>query len=95
MENNEFLYGSICLTDIPKNLIRKSDKNGKQYINIGISQLREKSKYGDTHLITVNIPKEQRQPNERLPIIGNLKKWNGSNSNQQSSNVPPEDDLPF
>lgn len=93
---SKFLYGSICLSDIPKGLIRKSEKNGKQYINIGISQLKEKSKFGDTHAITVNIPKDQREPNDRPIYIGNLKTWEGNTSAQHETTQPPEDDdLPF
>ncbi|NDV68562.1 hypothetical protein [Dysgonomonas sp. 25] len=94
MNDNKFLYGSICLTDIPKELIRKSEKNGKQYLNIGISQLKEKGKYGDTHAVIVNVPKEQRQPNDRTIYIGNLKTWDGTSSSQQGT-TQEEDDLPF
>lgn len=94
--NNKFLYGSVCLSDIPKELIRKSEKNGKQYINIGISQLREKSKFGDTHTITVNVPKEQRKLSDKAIYIGNLKTWDGGSASQRApTQQAEEDDLPF
>lgn len=47
MEN---LYGSICLTDIPKELITVG-KNGKKYLNVVINARREVSQYGYTHYI--------------------------------------------
>jgi len=92
---SQFLYGSICLTDIPKELITKSEKNGKQYLNIAVSELKEKGKFGDTHLVTVSVPKEQRRADERTPIIGNLKTWDGNTVRHQGTIKQTDDDLPF
>lgn len=50
MEN---LFGSICLSDIPVELIRTSEKNGKKYISVVIGSRRETSKFGYTHYIKV------------------------------------------
>lgn len=38
-------YGSICLTDIPKELI-KTASNGKKYLNIDIYERKEVGKFG-------------------------------------------------
>lgn len=47
---------SICLTDLPKEHIKKSEKNDKSYINLTISRNYEGKidDYGNTHNITVN-----------------------------------------
>lgn len=95
---NKFLYGSICLSDIPQELITISQKNGKKYINIAVSERKEVGKFGDTHNISVSVPKDQRKSDDKPIYIGNLKTWN----NNESSNVPQQptsssynDDVPF
>lgn len=45
---SDFMYGSICVSDVPKELFKKAD-NGKVYLNIMIGRRREVSEYGDTH----------------------------------------------
>lgn len=54
------LYGSICLSDIPKELITTA-ANGKKYLNVTIDKRREPSKYGMTHYMKAYCKKEQRQ----------------------------------
>lgn len=94
---SELLYGSICLSDIPKEYITKSEKNGKQYLNIAVPKLKNKGKFGETHAISVSIPRDQRNPDEKPIYIGNLKTWVGDNKrgDQQTSFTQDEDDLPF
>lgn len=91
---NDLLYGSICLSDIPKELITKSEKNGKQYINIAVPKLKNKGKFNETHAITVNVPKDQRKPDDKTIFIGSLKTWEGNNKAQNNSSSQ-DDDLPF
>lgn len=74
------LYGSICLTDIPKELI-KTGKNGKKYISVQIYERREPSPYGQTHYIKVPVPKEGQGVRSAY-YIGELKISNyGSDAN--------------
>lgn len=92
---SEFLYGSICLSKIPKELITK-DKQGNSYLNIAISKRKEVSQYGDTHTIVASVKKEDRKDGEKPIYIGNLKEWN----NQNNDNPPKEqnknnDGFPF
>lgn len=47
---DENLYGSLCLTDIPKELIT-TGKNGKKYLNIVVNKRREVSQFGMTHYV--------------------------------------------
>ncbi len=62
-------YGSICLSDIPKRLIK--DINGKKYLNIDVVEMQE-SKYGDSHFIAASCKKEDRVEGENR-FIGHLK----------------------
>lgn len=96
---SDFLTGSICLTDIPKEFITEG-KNGKKYVNFAVSKRKDVSQFGETHTITVSKPKDQRKEGEGLTFIGGLKEWKGNG--QQSANTPQsnsatvtEDDLPF
>jgi hypothetical protein len=97
---SDFLTGSICLTDIPKEFITEG-KNGKKYVNFAVSKRKEVSQFGETHTITVSKPKDQRKEGEGLTFIGGLKEWKGngqqqpSNTQQTSSVAVTEDDLPF
>lgn len=97
-KKNEFLTGSICLSDIPQHLIT-NHANGKKYVNIAIGSRREKGQYGETHNIIVSVPKDQRKEGDKPIYIGNLKEWQGQ---QQGGNTPPpntsqgnDSDLPF
>lgn len=97
-KKGDFYSGSICLSDIPKELIT-NHANGKQYLNIAISSRKEKGKFGETHNVIASIPKDQRKEGDKPIYIGNLKEWqeNGGSGNAQqvSTTASPEDDLPF
>jgi len=53
----------ICLSDLPKEWIKKSDKNGKSYIKLTVSKKKEVDKYGKTHSVSVNtfIPDKKQE----------------------------------
>lgn len=65
-DNNSFLVGSICLTDIPKSQIKKvMCKDGKEraYLNIAIFAKRQPQTFGDrtyTHFVSCAPKKEER-----------------------------------
>lgn len=65
------LYGSICLSDIPKELITES-RNGKKYLNIEVTALRQPSQYGATHAVKMSVKKADRKEGVNY-YIGNLK----------------------
>ncbi len=54
---------SICLEDIPQQFMKKSEKNGKTYVNLDVLRKREIDQYGKTHSVTVNtyVPSQQGQ----------------------------------
>lgn len=56
----DFLFGSICLDDIPAEFITHA-KNGKRYVNIKISKRRQADNYDNTHSITVDTYKKDKE----------------------------------
>lgn len=92
------LYGSICLTDIPKELITVG-KNGKKYLNIVVNERREVSQFGMTHYVKAYCKREQQREGVNY-YIGELKPsdYQSNNAAPVSSSAPVahgEDDLPF
>lgn len=51
-------YGSICLSDIPREQMRKAE-NGKIYLNFHIREMREHDRYGNTHYLDCRPKKEE------------------------------------
>jgi hypothetical protein len=101
---------SICLSDIPKEQITVSKKNGKKYLAIVIADKREKDEWGNDTTVYISQTKEQRASNVQKVYIGNGKKieFNGGNNAAplQNQNTAPQqpapqqndgfvDDLPF
>lgn len=78
--------GSICLSDIPKDVIRKYDKNGKLYLSFAVMEREEPDKYGATHFISCSPRKEERKEGVNY-IIGDLKPF------VQVSDRPSVDDI--
>lgn len=89
-------YGSICLSDIPKELFRKAE-NGKVYLNIAVVERKETSQFGHTHFISCSPKKDERKEGVNY-FCGDLKPFIPVQPTQeQINNSPsaPEDDLPF
>jgi hypothetical protein len=61
---------NICLSDIPKEWIVKSDKNGKSYVKLTVSKRKESDKYGNSHTVTVNTfkPEKQAEKSKDMPF---------------------------
>lgn len=100
------LHGSICLTDIPKELIK--DFNGKKYINIKVAEYREPKTYGEgdkavtfTHYVASTCKKDEREEGKNY-YWGKLKPYGqrvevAQPSFEDIENAPAADDdgLPF
>lgn len=86
-------YGSICLSDVPKEQIVTA-KNGKKYLNISINERQEPSQYGHTHYIRTKDKKD-----DKVVYIGELKPSQYDNQQAQAQQQVPQqqedDDLPF
>lgn len=103
------ITASICLSDIPKECITTSEKNGKKYLSIVIASRQQPDKYDNTHTIYVNQSKEEREQGKVKQYIGNGKEKifndnGGANTGQQSQTAgnynptpidDPNSDLPF
>lgn len=93
---------SICLSDIPKELISTSDKNGKKYINLVVAGRKEPDKLGNTLTVFINQTKEEREAKKDKIYIGSGKVFNFGNNQSTQPNTQvttPQtdetDDLPF
>lgn len=89
-------YGSICLSDIPKEVI-KTGKNGKKYLNISIWEREKPSEWGQTHTISCAPKKEERQEGVNY-LIGDLKPIEARKAEPAKGSTPDtknDDDLPF
>lgn len=51
---------SVCLTDIPKDRIKKSEKNGKYYVSLLVSDRQQPDNYGNDLSVSVSLDKEER-----------------------------------
>jgi hypothetical protein len=81
------LYGSICLSDIPNELITES-KNGKKYLNIEVTALRQPSQYGATHAVKMSCKKADRKEGVNY-YIGNLKPSKFGNEDATAAQTAP------
>lgn len=98
---------SICLSDIPKERIKVSEKNGKKYLNVTIQGRKEPDEYGNNVYATVSHTKEERETAKEQGVelekvfIGQGRHivFNGSASpaavEQMQGMSADQDDLPF
>ena len=83
----QLLTGSICLTDIPKDKITTSEKNGKKYLNVTVWVNDEPDTYGNHASIQVSQTKKEREGKAPRSYIGNLKR--------PAAAAPPASDAPL
>lgn len=92
------MYLDICLSDIPKELI-KTAKNGKKYLKAIINPRREPDSDGYDHYIAAFVPREQRNDGEGPAFIGRAQEKNVDRDRAGQHTAPagdgPTDDLPF
>lgn len=60
---------SLCVSDIPKDKIFVAD-NGKKYISICVSELRQPDQYENTHCVFIRQSKEERERKEPRTYVG-------------------------
>ena len=99
----EIITGSICLSNIPKEQMKKvmcKDGVERIFLNIAVIEKKEKGKFGDTHFVSCS-PKEEERKDGVNYIIGDLKKYDPQpitptpEQINAAPSVSPEDDLPF
>ena len=96
MQNTAFMTGSICLTDIPKEWIKRAD-NGKLYLSVSGSAVKN-PKFDDTHIVKASI--KLADGSYDSVIIGNLKEDTPQVVTSQAVEDAPvaeikDTDLPF
>lgn len=95
----DFIRCSLCLTDIPKEAIRKAE-NGKLYLSIVVCEKKEADQYGNTHYIALSQTKEQREAGEKRVYLGDGKAYVPATPKVEDVDAMPAagaevDDLPF
>ena len=97
------LSGSICLSEIPREQMKKvkcKDGTIRIYLNVAVIERKEKSQFGSTHFITCSPKKEERKDGVNY-IIGDLKEYimqSNAPSPEEvnaSPTIGPDDDMPF
>lgn len=71
----EFMYGSICLSNVPKRLFKKvMCKDGKErvFLNIKVVKRKEPSKFGNTHFVSCEPKDENDRIEGETYIFGDL-----------------------
>lgn len=100
----KLISASICLTDIDKSKIKKSEKNGKNYLDITISVNDEKNAYDQDVSIFHGQTKEERTAKDPKKYIGNGKVFwtndkatpaSDANYNPGPVSAEVQDDLPW
>lgn len=99
-KTNDMINLNICLSDIPKDKIR-TGSNGKKYLDITVSELRETDDKGNTHKVAVRQSKEERENKETITYLGRGKeivfkdKEQFAPSSAPNAMMEPDDNLPF
>jgi len=100
---SNFMYGSICLSAVPKELFKKvmcKDGQERIFLNVKVVQRKEKSQFGHTHFISCE-PKDQAERVEgQSYICGDLTEYEpqgNAPSPEEVAAAPAADDnsLPF
>lgn len=98
---SDFISVSLCVSDIPKALIKEAN-NGKKYLNISVSRMKEPDKYDQTHTAFISQTKEEREAGEPKIYIGKGKEINftaqavtAESINNMPAMTTENDDLPF
>jgi hypothetical protein len=99
---SDFLFGSINLSKIPKELIKEvkfKDGSVQKCLDIKVCKRREPSQFGDTHFISCE-PKDKNERKDGVNyFIGDLKEYTPPQQSAVPNGVPapqsapPQDDL--
>ncbi len=100
---SNMIYGSINLSDIPKELFKKvkcKDGQERVFLNIKVCARKEVSKFGHTHFISCEPANKEERKEGVNYICGDLKEYvpqNATPSTEDIASAQPanNDDLPF
>ena len=91
---------NICLSDIPREIIRTAS-NGKKYLDITVSELKDVDDKGNTHKVAIRQSKEDRESSKPIVYLGRGKEFifenkpKTSNGTYSDGEVVDDDSLPF
>jgi len=87
---------SVCLSDLPKDKITTSEKNGKKYINLVVDARKEKTQYGETHTVYISQSKEEREAKQTKVYVGSGREYVFNAQQEQSAKIQrPVVELPI
>lgn len=86
----DFINSFICLSDIPAEA-RKKGKDGKVYVNITVSRMKNPDIYNNTHTLYIRQTKEEREAQKERCYIG---KGVGAQIHQQPASPQEAETLP-
>lgn len=99
----EMIYGSICLSAVPKELFKKvmcKDGEERVFLNMKIVKRKETGQYGHTHFASCE-PKDGKVEGQNY-IFGDFKEWipnpsaeNPTPDDIEAAGSAQDDDLPF
>lgn len=101
MANGKLMTGSICLSELNEQAKKghsafSRGKNGRIYLNVKVWLNEEKDQYGNNASVQLNPKKDMEKENI---YIGNLKYAEAKEPDplkeNDMSNIPDDDDLPF
>ena len=93
MEKTSIINIGITLSEIPKEKII-NHSNGKKYLNLTVTAMRQADEYGNTHTVYVQQSKEEREAKVDRVYLGKGKEFIFGNK-QVSTAVSEEDDNDF
>jgi hypothetical protein len=85
---------SVCVTDIPKDAIKLSEKNGKKYVSFVVDERKSPDNFGNTHSVAINQSKEDREAKVAKVYVGSGKEHNFTKKVDTSYEQLPDED-PF
>lgn len=101
----DFMYGSLCLSNIPKRLFKKvMCKDGKERVFLNIKVVKRKEpKFGYTHFFSCEPKEEKDRVEGEMYICGDLTEYSPQNVMPTAEeiaaapSIPTNDDsdLPF
>ena len=89
---------SICLSDIPKDLITEGSKNKKKYVSLVVDDRKQPDNYGNDVTVYLNQTKEERLAKKPKTYIGSGKNYEFNKVESVTPEIIPnhsDDDLPF
>lgn len=97
----DFMYGSLCLSNIPKRLFKKvMCKDGKERVFLNIKVVKRKEpKFGYTHFFSCEPKEEKDRVEGEMYICGDLTEYSPQMPTAEeiaaAPPIPEDDQLPF